>query len=158
LIAFPPAFAPTFAATLLGVFVAFILARVWDFHAERRAASTYLQNIRRELLVCVSLLEPKEGNLLPTHNWDSLVASGQLKLLKHEIVSELGDTYSRIKNSNYEAQICRRAGDDVPRMSTLEAQAALRQHWQNLTSELCEREDNLRKDLQSILNRPWWPN
>jgi len=151
--AFPPTFIATFAATLSGVLLAFILARLWDLYVERRSASKYLQNIRKELLECVSLLEPKEGNLLPTDNWDSLVSSGQLKLLKYEIVTELAGAYSRIKNNNYEAQICRRAAEDMHRTAT----ATLLQHWQKLSDALREREDTLRKDLQSILNRPWWP-
>ena len=91
--------------------------------------------------------------MLPTDNWDSLVSSGQLKLLKYEIVTELAGAYSRIKNNNYEAQICRRAAEDMHRTAT----ATLLQHWQKLSDALREREDTLRKDLQSILNRPWWP-
>lgn len=92
--------------------------------------------------------------MLPMDNWDSLVSSGQLKLLKHEIVTELAGVYSRIKNSNYEAQVCRHAVEDMHRTPTV----TLQQHWQKLSDALREREDALRKDLQSILNRPWWPN
>lgn len=154
---FPPSFVTTFAATLSGVLVAFVLARTWDLYVERRAASKYLRNIRKELLESVSLLEAKKGNLLHTHNWDSLVASGQLKLLKHEIVAELANVYSHIKNHNYEAQICRHAGDDIPRMPAPEAQAALQLHWQNLSDRLRESEDTLRKELQSTLDQDWWP-
>jgi len=146
-----------FIEPFFGVLAAFGLNRLWDWFKDRRNKKKLKQNLRNELVSCISQLKGK-GMLLPTIMWDSTVTSGDVKLLTFDERTRLSSVYFEIGNHNYEAKRVRDSAvvaQTGPRDVILDGMSAPQAYWKQLSKALLENEEILKQRISELLNESW---
>lgn len=134
----------------IGVLLGFMINYCYIFHNNQKRASTYRDSIKKELRYCMDLLGESKGKLLPTDNWDTLVASGSLWLLGPEEVNKLCEIYHKIRSYNYEAKRTR----DLAEMSRNHPDnKIIFDNWKGASSKLGIISDELKKIIGDFIEK-----
>ena len=72
-------FLPPFAGSLFGVILAFVANYAYQLHIAHEDKLKYINIIRSEIFLCISVLELDKVQLLPVDRWNLTVNSGGLK-------------------------------------------------------------------------------
>jgi len=130
-----------------GVLSAFALERAYSWYRDRQNRKKLNEILKIELERCMKLLTGK-GNLLPTKMWESIVTSGDVKVLPFNERTQLFTIYFEIENHNYEAK---RVRDSAVVALTgshrviLAGRDQAESYWRSLSKNLIEEEKNLVK-------------
>jgi len=142
----------------LGVLLGFVSRYAYDWYRDHKNRMKLKQNLRKELMKCVSRLTG-EHLLLPTIDWGATVAAGDVKLLPFDERRELSTIYFEIENHIYEAK---RVGDSaiIGQISTpgrkLDGMSATLAYWASLSKHLAKEEQVLKRKISKLLEATWW--
>lgn len=143
----------SFLSTLMGVFLAFEIERRWQSYRARAVAKNALLNLREELEESRLKLEPKEGNLLPTVYWRSLISTGDITLIESPIRGNIARLFSKIEIHNYEAEKVR----DIADKAKTSNDNQLLSLWELYSKRLAKNEEELMHQIVELLAKHWWP-
>jgi hypothetical protein len=140
-------YAVEFTAGMLGVFSAFSLNRLVDWQKDQEIKKDVLRDIHYELVET----QKKLGHWVPllyTYVWDSVVVSGQIRLLNSEQIEKLIRVYKLIKETHFESQ----------RIREIEHLAYSVPKNQNLIQAHNVQIASVRDMIKKVLKEDWWKN
>lgn len=146
---------PQLGVTFVGVFLAFLLDRAIDWHKRKQKIKDLLRDLREELEESRDKLTGN-ANLHFPDIWKSAISSGQIRLLNSEQVTQLARVYRDIQAIEYNAKWVKQAREDFVAAGHPTRRTLLKDRWKKYSKIQREREENLRKEIESILREKWW--
>ena len=143
-------------ASFLGVFFAFNFDLIIYNLRQRERRYRLLRDIHKELKRNSSKLVGK-GYVLSKYGWDSGISTGLIQNLDSNELEKLSDIYHNIDINNFEAKMCRQAGESFSSLPAESSErAAAKRRWERLSSILKTREYKLKKTIDDIFNEDFW--
>jgi len=154
------AFLTSFAAGVLGILLGFALDRAMEKQKDNEVRRAFLALIHDELTEIKGKIPPQTTGvyMLYPEVWDSLVASGIIRLLSSEQVTKLTKVYRNVKGTQYEAEWVRRAVEEFNNVPESENQKRewLKNRYNELWNRHLERGNELTKEIENLLKEKWW--
>ena len=147
-----------FVGPFLGVVGGLATQRVYDWLKDERNKKTLKENLKNELENCMELLSG-QGNLLPIMMWNSIVTSGDVKLLSFDERNKLSRIYFEIDNHNYEAKRVRDSAVEAKTGSyrvRVGGRTLAEAYWDQLSKALIKEERILKAKVSDILKDELW--
>jgi len=145
---------PQLIVTFLGVFLAFTLDRLIDWHKRKQNKSDLLRDLHDELEESRDKLTGK-ANLHFPDIWKSAISSGQIRLLTSEQVRKLARVYRGIQATEYDAKWVKQAREDYLTCD-YSVRAKLEERWIQYSDLQRKRENELRERIKELLKEKWW--
>jgi ribosomal protein L40E len=146
-----------FAGAVLGAMITFALGRLVEWNRKKSNRLCLLSNLREELKeIRMHAKEGRiaQGRLLYPELWDSVVASGEIRLLDLEKTMKLARVYTYIKGTAYEAQ---RRRDRIEQLNLKGIDGKTEEGFLRSYDETLEkRQKILLASLESLLAEKWW--
>ena len=146
-------------AGIFGILIGFTLDRISDIDKDNQTKEVFLKLIRDELNEIKSLISPQRKGvyLLLTDIWDSIIASGIIRLLSPDQVTKLAGVYKQIKGVSYEAVWIRNNSEEwegIPDTETAKKASAKKRLDNNFDHHKI-RMENLSKQIDDVLKEKW---
>lgn len=143
-------------ASFIGVFFAFNFDVILYNLRQRERRYRLLRDIHKELKRNLSKLVGK-GYVLSKYMWDSGTSTGLIQNLDSNELEKLSDIYHNIDINNFEAKMCRQAGESFSSLPAGSSErSAAKRRWERLSSILINRESEIKKMIENLFKEDFW--